>query len=411
MKQFLEIKNEQKLKQNLSLKLSQHMKLSLNILEMSIEKLSDYLQKESRQNNQIEIKFFSSQKNFYRENDFSEIENITDEKNLFNELEEQINFMKLDKKIKENCIFIINNLNSKGYLDIEKRELIKLMQIKENEFEKTFEVIHSLEPYGIGAFSLEDCLKIQLKKKNIFDEKLYKLIDKYLFLIADKKFELIEEKLSLSRDNLEVYIKEIRKLNPIPTRGYNLGKIRKIIPEIIVKKIDGKYTCSINEVVVPKISVKSEEAEKNIYTKVNSLVQAINKRYETLLKISEILVKEQQDFFETEGKNKKLNTLKIIDIAEKLELNASTVSRAIKEKYMQTDFGTISLKKLLCINSLTNFEKDFIEKMIEEEDKEKPYSDQDLTDMLNKDGYNIARRTVSKYRKELGYKNSSKRKI
>ena len=80
MKQFLEIKNEQKLKQNLSLKLSQHMKLSLNILEMSIEKLSDYLQKESRQNNQIEIKFFSSQKNFYRENDFSEIENITDEK-------------------------------------------------------------------------------------------------------------------------------------------------------------------------------------------------------------------------------------------------------------------------------------------------------------------------------------------
>lgn len=410
MKQFLEIKKEQKLDLKQTLALSQQMKLSINILEMSIEKLNNYLEDEITSNPNIEVKFFSKEKYFYGDEDFSELENISQEKKFFEELEEQINYLNLDAKRRENCIFIINNLNQKGYLEISKKELLKLLKINEDELENILEIIHSLEPYGVGAFSLEDCLKIQLKQKKIFDEKLYNLIDKYLMLIAEQKYELIKEKLNIEDSKLEEYIKEIKKLNPIPTRGYNVGKIRRIIPEILVEKNGEDFVCRLNETVIPKISVRNEdELEKNLYKKINDLILAVEKRYITLLKISKVLVKKQRVFFESKGQN--LNTLKIIDIAEELNLSPSTISRAIREKYLLTDFGTIALKKFICINSEALHEKACIENYIKNEDRKKPYSDQELMNLLNKDGFKIARRTVSKYRKELGYKSSSARKV
>lgn len=406
MKQFLELRNEQKL----SLNLSQQMKLSINVLAMSVEKLNDFILEEIEENPNIELKFFIKDKNFYRNEDISELDNISQEKNFYEELEEQINFLKIDKKMKDSCIFVINNLNEKGYLTLSKNELLRELKINESYLIKIFEVIHNLEPYGVGAFSLEDCLKIQLKQKNIFDEKLDKLIDKYLMLIAEKKYELIKDKLKINDEQLDKYILEIKKLNPIPTRGYNTGKLRKITPEIIVKKIGDKYESKLNDKVIPQLLIKNkDELDRNFYKKVNDIISAIEKRNVTLLKISEIITDRQKVFFETFGKEK--TTLRIMDIAEELNLSISTVSRAIKEKYMLTDFGVVEFKKIICANSNALKERDCIEKYIENEDKEKPYSDQELTDLLSKDGFKIARRTVSKYRKEMGYKSSSSRKV
>lgn len=399
---------EQKLKQNLSL--NQKMKLSINVLAMSIENLNSYIKNEIAETKGVEIKFFSTQKNYYRDDDYSEIQNISQEKNFFEYLEEQINFMQLTRKQREDCIFIINNLNEKGYLSLSKNEVSKILKLNKSEMEEIFGIIYNLEPYGLGAINLEECLKIQLKQKNIIDEKLYNLIDKYLVLIAEKQFDLIKSKLEINDRELEEYISEIKKLNPIPSRGYNTGKIRNIVPEIIVKKKDGKLRTEINEKIIPKISIKDDEVEdKNFYTKINNLVEAIEKRYNTLLRISEFLVKRQKNFFETEGED--ISTLKIIDVAKELDFSPSTISRAIKEKYMSTDFGIVPLKRLICISSETVLEKNYIENYIENENKEKPYSDQELRAMLIKEGFDIARRTVSKYRKELGYKSSFYRKV
>ncbi|MDY5305157.1 RNA polymerase factor sigma-54 [Fusobacterium gastrosuis] len=410
MKQFLELKKEQKLSMKQSLNLSQQMKLSINILAMSIEKLNDFVLEEVEENPNVELKFFIRDKNFYRNEDISELDNISQDKNFYEELEEQINFLKLDKKMRESCIFIVNNLNEKGYLLLSKRELLRELKVDENYLTKILEVIHSLEPYGVGAFSLEDCLKIQLKQKNIFDEKLDRLIDKYLILIAEQKFELIKEKLNINEEQMKLYISEIKKLNPIPSRGYNTGKLRRVIPEIIVKKVEDKYKCELNEKVIPQLSIKNEnEIDKNFYKRVNDIILAIEKRNTTLLKISEFITEKQKIFFETLGKE--AITLKIIDIAQELNLSISTVSRTIKEKYILTDFGVVALRKLICMSSEAIKEKEYIEKYIENENREKPYSDQELTELLGKDGFKIARRTVSKYRKELGYKSSSNRKV
>lgn len=410
MKQFFDLKKEQKLSLKQGLNLSQQMKLSINILAMSIEKLNDYITEEVQDNPNVELRFFAKDKNFYRNEDISEIETLSQDKNFYEDLEEQISFLKLDKKMKESCVFIINNLNEKGYLILSKKDLLKELKIGENYLNKILEVIHNLEPCGVGAFSLEDCLKIQLKQKNIFDEKLYKLIDKYLVLIAEQKFELIKEKLNIEDEKLKLYISEIKKLNPIPTRGYNTSKLRKIIPEIIVKKVNDRYECKLDEKAFPQISIKNEEElDKNFYKKLNDIISAIEKRGQTLLKISEFILEKQKNFFESFGKD--LATLKIIDIAENLNLSPSTVSRAIKEKYLLTDFGVVALKKMVCVNSEVLKEKDYIEKYIENENKENPYSDQDLVELLNKEGFKIARRTVNKYRKELGYKTSARRKV
>lgn len=410
MKQFLELKKEQKLSMKQSLNLSQQMKLSINILAMSIEKLNDFVLEEVEENPNVELKFFIRDKNFYRNEDISELDNISQDKNFYEELEEQINFLKLDKKMRESCIFIVNNLNEKGYLLLSKRELLRELKVDENYLTKILEVIHSLEPYGVGAFSLEDCLKIQLKQKNIFDEKLDRLIDKYLILIAEQKFELIKEKLNINEEQMRLYISEIKKLNPIPSRGYNTGKLRRVIPEIIVKKVEDKYKCELNEKVIPQLSIKNEnEIDKNFYKRVNDIILAIEKRNTTLLKISEFITEKQKIFFETLGKE--AITLKIIDIAQELNLSISTVSRTIKEKYILTDFGVVALRKLICMSSEAIKEKEYIEKYIENENREKPYSDQELTELLRKDGFKIARRTVNKYRKELGYKSSSSRKV
>lgn len=410
MKQFLELKKEQKLSMKQSLNLSQQMKLSINILAMSIEKLNDFVLEEVEENPNVELKFFIRDKNFYRNEDISELDNISQDKNFYEELEEQINFLKLDKKMRESCIFIVNNLNEKGYLLLSKRELLRELKVDENYLTKILEVIHSLEPYGVGAFSLEDCLKIQLKQKNIFDEKLDRLIDKYLILIAEQKFELIKEKLNINEEQMKLYISEIKKLNPIPSRGYNTGKLRRVIPEIIVKKVEDKYKCELNEKVIPQLSIKNEnEIDKNFYKRVNDIILAIEKRNATLLKISEFITEKQKIFFETLGKE--AITLKIIDIAQELNLSISTVSRTIKEKYILTNFGVVALRKLICMSSEAIKEKEYIEKYIENENREKPYSDQELTELLGKDGFKIARRTVSKYRKELGYKSSSSRKV
>ena len=141
----------------------------------------------------------------------------------------------------------------------------------------------------------------------------------------------------------------------------------------------------------------------------NEIIHCIEKRFNTLDKIIKIVLRKQKDFFITEGK--KMNVLKISELASELNLSSSTVSRAIKEKYIKSDFGIISLRKLFNLSSTIFLCQEKIAQYIENEDREKPYSDQDIVKLLENDGIKIARRTVSKYRIDLGYKSSSERKI
>ena len=401
----LNIIERQKLTQ--SLKLSQMMKLSINILKMSVMDLNNFIEKEFLKDLGISVELnYSNQKNYDNEKE-AEINYPTDEKNFFQILEEQLSYFKINKKIKEICIFIINNLNKKGYLELSKIEIKDILEVSDKELEEAFDIIHNLEPYGIGAYSLEECLKIQLKAKKIIDEKLFLFIDNYLYLLADEKYNLIKEKLNINEDVLFSYIDIIKSLNPIPSRGYSVGKVRKIIPDILVEIKKDEIFYEINRASIPQINIKDKLNDK-YYKKINEIVSCIEKRFETIDKIMKIIIREQKIFFTSQGK--KINTLKISDIADKLNLSPSTVSRAVKEKYIKTNFGIISLRKLFNLDSEVFLHQQKILEYIENENKENPISDQDIVNLLEKDGIKIARRTVTKYREKLGYKSSHKRK-
>ena len=401
----LNIIERQKLTQ--SLKLSQMMKLSINILKMSVMDLNNFIEKEFLKDLGISVELnYSNQKNYDNEKE-AEINYPTDEKNFFQILEEQLSYFKINKKIKEICIFIINNLNKKGYLELSKIEIKDILEVTDKELEEAFDIIHNLEPYGIGAYSLEECLKIQLKAKKIIDEKLFLFIDNYLYLLADEKYNLIKEKLNINEDVLFSYIDIIKSLNPIPSRGYSVGKVRKIIPDILVEIKKDEIFYEINRASIPQINIKDKLNDK-YYKKINEIVSCIEKRFETIDKIMKIIIREQKIFFTSQGK--KINTLKISDIADKLNLSPSTVSRAVKEKYIKTNFGIISLRKLFNLDSTVFLYQQKILEYIENENKEQPFSDQDIVNLLEKEGIKIARRTVTKYREKLGYKSSHKRK-
>ena len=394
---------EQKLNQ--SLKLSQSMKVSLNILEMSMLNLNNFIKNEFSNKFGVEVNYSKQER--YNDDDRLEFSFPNEEENFFQILEGQLSYFNISKKIKDICIFIINNLNAKGYLEISKVEIKDILSTSDRELEEAFNIIHNLEPYGVGAYSLEECLKIQLEKKKIIDKKLNLLIDNFLYPLADKKYDLIKEKLNIDETTLTKYIDIIKSLNPIPSRGYNIGKIRKIIPDIFVKQINNEITYEINQDLIPQINIKNNINDKE-YKRLNEIIHCIEKRFHTLEKIIKIVLRKQKDFFITEGK--KMNVLKISEIASELDLSSSTVSRAIKEKYIKSDFGIISLRKLFNLSSTISLCQEKIAEYIENEDREKPYSDQDIVKLLENDSIKIARRTVSKYRIDLGYKSSSERK-
>ena len=390
-----------------SLKLSQTMKLSINILKMSITELNNFIEKEISNDLGVSVELnYSNQENYDDEKE-AEINYLTDEKNFFQILEEQLSYFKIETKIKEICVFIINNLNKKGYLELSKIEIKDILEVSDKELDEAFDVIHSLEPYGVGAYSLEECLKIQLKVKNLIDDKLFLFIDNYLYLLADKKYDLIKEKLNINDEQLFTYIDIIKSLNPIPSRGYSVGKIKKIIPDIFLETKKDEVFYEINRASIPQINVKDKINDK-YYKKLNEIVSCIEKRFETLDKIMEIIIREQKSFFISQGKE--TNTLKISDVASELNLSPSTVSRAVKEKYIKTNFGIISLRKLFNLDSTVFLYQQKILEYIENENIEQPFSDQDIVNLLEKEGIKIARRTVTKYREKLGYKSSHKRK-
>ncbi|WP_335997203.1 RNA polymerase factor sigma-54 [Fusobacterium polymorphum] len=401
----LDIIEKQKLIQ--SLKLSQIMKLSINILKMSITELNNFIEKEISKDLSVSVELnYSNQENYDDEKE-AEINYLTDEKNFFQILEEQLSYFKIETKIKKICVFIINNLNKKGYLELSKIEIKDILEVSDKELDEAFDIIHNLEPYGVGAYSLEECLKLQLKVKNLIDDKLFLFIDNYLYLLADKKYDLIKEKLNINDEQLFNYIDIIKSLNPIPSRGYSVGKVKKIIPDIFVETKKDEVFYEIKRASIPQINVKDKINDK-YYKKLNEIVSCIEKRFETLDKIMEIIIREQKSFFISQGKE--TNTLKISDVASELNLSPSTVSRAVKEKYIKTNFGIISLRKLFYLDSTVFLYQQKILEYIENEDKEQPFSDQDIVKLLEKEGIKIARRTVTKYREKLGYKSSHKRK-
>lgn len=433
--------------------LTQVMQQSINVLQMSANDLREYIEKEFEENpileaefNLIEskdnIKLSNYLNNRYDENynyqynnedEISVFNFISDKKSLKDYLHEQLGEIKSDIKIKKVVSYMIESLDSKGYLENTLQEISSELGIDEDICQNALETLQSLEPCGIGARDIKECLLIQLKDKGILDENIQEIILKYLEYIADCKYNYIAKELKITPKEVQAYGDIIKGLEPKPSRGYYTGEgVKFIIPDAYIVKIGDKYNVIMNKDIIPNITInnlykqeilngKNKKEVEYVKEKVNNAIGLINdieQRNNTILKLLECIVKKQKAYFENGKEYLKPMTLK--ELADELSIHESTVSRAIKDKYILTSRGTVKIKDLFCngiVSSRVNGEdvstnniKNKIKQLIKLENKNKPLSDQAICDLLNKEHIDISRRTVAKYREELGIKSSSKRK-
>lgn len=449
------------LSQEQRLVMTQQMQLSIKLLQMSSCDLREYIDNEFTENPMLEGDFDTVQEmdnyqdkidykemikylefdnygsqnysSYDSDNDVSPFNFISEKKSLTEYLNEQVLECNENEFIKTIVGYMIENLDARGYLAFPLIDICRELNISEKLANEALEVLQDLEPDGIGARDLKECLKIQLIKTGILDDNLDIIIDNYLELIGDNKYLVISKVLKITPKEAQDYGDLIKTLEPKPSRGFYTGDdVKFIIPDASIRKIDGEYFVIMNEGALPRLSINSlykkivnskedKQAEEYVKNKLNSamfLIKSIEQRKSTLLRILEKVVQKQSEYFDKGQKYLKPMSLK--EIAEELEVHESTISRAVRDKYVLTGMGTVKIKDMFTTGLTSNDNggqdvavvniKKQIKSMLDNENKAKPLSDQVICDELNKNGLNISRRTVAKYREELGIKSSSKRK-
>jgi RNA polymerase sigma-54 factor len=455
-----------KMTQEQRLILTQNMQQSIKLLQMSLHDLREYIDNEYSENpvlevNEETISYDDAQANeemqtedrydhkkiveeLYSDNykdrseksysgeDISPLNFIEKKISLKDYLQEQLVEVNIDQYMLTICKYIVESLDNRGYLEISIEELAEELNISKEVIEQALKLVQSLEPYGIGARNIKECLLIQSSKLNILDDIIEKIILNHLENIAENKYELVGKDLNISPREAQRYGDLIKKLEPKPSRGFYTGEeVNYIIPDAEIKNIDGEFFILMNESVLPRLMINktykdvlqnNQDLKTNAYVKdkINQalfLIKSIEQRKNPLHKVLECVINKQKDFFKFGKQYIKPLTLK--EVAEIIEVHDSTVSRAIKDKYVLTSYGTIKIKNLFAngLSSNNNDDdmatikiKNEIKRIIDEENKGKPLSDQIISSILGDTNMNISRRTVAKYREELGIKASSMRK-
>jgi len=344
----------------------------------------------------------------------------------------QLFLTNLDKKGFKIGEFLIGNIDHRGYLTLDVDEAAKILKAKKSEVEKVLKVIQSFDPPGVGARDLKECLLIQLEQKGLLDEQLRRLIEDHLQDLAEAKYSKIAERLNITLARVQELKDLLLTLDPKPGRNFASGnETQYIVPDASVRKINDEYVIIMNDTVTPRLSINpyyrslliSEEKDSTTLKFLSKrfesalwLIKSIEQRRMTLYKVIKAIIDVQKEFLDHGISYLKPLTLK--QIADKIGVHESTVSRAINGKYVQTPRGTFELKFFFS-NGLessdgSSISAETIKKMIKEivnnENPYNPASDQKIADELKEKGINISRRTVAKYREEMGIPCSAKRK-
>lgn len=368
-------------------------------------------------------------------------------------MEKQLGLLQLDERKHTIAEQIIGSIDEDGYLRREPMAITDDLAFSQNLIvseQEVFDVlkkVQTFEPAGIGAQSLQECLLLQLERKIVSKEVLehysedemedirlaHKIIEKYFEEFSKKHYNKLLRQLSLYRDDLRDATNEILKLNPKPGSAYAPSSSLKkqyIVPDFIIENRNGELELNLNARNAPELRVNNQYKEmlgaykadkKNKKTKEAALfvkqkidaarwfIDAIKQRQDTMMRTMYTIMQYQYDFFLT-GDEKRLRPMILKDIAEITGLDISTVSRVANSKYVQTEFGTMRLKDFFSESLQTSSGeevstkevKKILTEIVSMENKRKPLSDEKLKDMLKGKGYEIARRTVAKYREQLG---------
>jgi RNA polymerase sigma-54 factor len=335
-----------------------------------------------------------------------------------------------DKEV-ELLEYLIDSLDDNGFLTqrndaiIDDYFIANDILITEKELNGALDILKTFEPVGVGAKDLQECLIIQLERKDSVYKSISKeILENYYHEFSNKNFEKIIKELKISEKELADVYKEIESLNPIPGSGFSINKenTEYVIPDFSLKNSEDGISVILNNpntkiVAVNKYYEKLLKETSDVETKdflqkkiekAKWFVDALKKRNKTLKNVMEAIVKIQESYF-TSGKEYDLKPMKLADIAEIIKMDISTISRVTNSKYVETNFGSFLLKDFFSeaykkdngeIISTKEIKKKLTD-IIDGEDKTKPFTDETICDLLGKEEYHIARRTVAKYREEL----------
>lgn len=336
----------------------------------------------------------------------------------------QLHMTELSEKEQMIGEYIIWNINEDGYLTYSLDAIAENLQVEPGDAERVLKVIQRFDPIGIGARSLQECLLIQLVDNECSVPLAVEIIRDHFDDFTNKRYEKIEKKLEITLDDIREAIEEITKLNPKPGEGYVLFHQNVIVPDLVVQRDEeGEYHISMNDWNVPHLRINnsykkllldkkksSKETRDYIRQSLESarwLINSIHQRRATIQRVMEAIIEKQIDFFDYGSENIKPMILK--DIADEIGMDISTISRVTNGKYVQTEHGVFELKyffseriKSDAGDDVSNKTiKNFIKEMIDSEDSNKPYNDQKIAEILKEKGFQVARRTVAKYREQM----------
>ena len=359
-------------------------------------------------------------------------ESIAETESLWEHLLEQLRFAAKDEKELQIGTAVIEGIDETGYLKTHPADIAMAENCTMEEVEQALKLVQSFDPPGIGARDLKECLLLQVDPADPDEEDLKNLIRNHLEDIAANRLTNIGKSIGLPPEAVQILVGKIKKMNPFPGGTIASNTTQYVIPEAeIVPDGDG-FKVIVSEREIPRLRIsefylemlENPETEKAArgYLKekiqhAKELMGSLEKRKTTIGKIAELIASEQFDFLKEGVERLRPMTMKLI--ADKLALNESTISRAVSNKYIRTPQGVFEFKYFFSGGFTTEdgaavssrSVQELIRELVEDEDPKKPLSDSKLTDLLEKRGIEISRRTVAKYREELGIQASHLRKV
>lgn len=361
------------------------------------------------------------------------LENVlAKETSLREHLIEQLNISTVDETERLIGLFLIDQLDEAGYLKDESSYIAQLLACTVEQVEAARHRLTRFDPIGIGARNLAECLGAQLAEKNRFDPAMQKLLQ-HLDLLGARDYKQLMKLCEVDAEDLKDMIAEIQALNPRPSTGYATGPSITVLPDVLMRPMQGGgYVVELNPATLPRVLVNESyfarvngsakaKTEKDYlserFASANWLVKALHQRAQTILKVSTEIVRRQHEFFEKGIHH--LRPLILKDIAEAIEMHESTVSRVTANKFITTPRGLFELKYFFTAaiggadGSATHSAEAVrhrIKELIGAEDPKAILSDDTLVDILSKEGIEIARRTIAKYREALGIPSSVQRR-
>ncbi|MGB7336543.1 MAG: RNA polymerase factor sigma-54 [Salaquimonas sp.] len=359
-------------------------------------------------------------------------EYVEEKRGLKEHLNEQLSLSRADPKVRKAACEIIDQLDEDGFFRHQLHKIAVDLQMSSQDAEAALALVQSFDPVGIACRDLSECLAIQLREKNRLDPAMQCLINN-LELLAKRDFESLEELCGVGLDDLLDMVDEIKALEPRPARAFDTTPVQNIIPEIYLKEMpDGSFAIELNPDTMPKVlinqaysavvSTKNQRPEEKAFMtdclqSANWLVRSLEQRANTILKVMAEIVRQQDGFFAYGISH--LRPLSLKQVADEINMHESTVSRVTSNKYVETNRGIFELKFFFTASiGGTNGEdahsaeavRQRIKKLIETESAQKVLSDDALVDLLKAENIDIARRTVAKYRENMGFASSVQRR-